>query len=54
MKTVKITITARMRDDLYDNHFKDLKDEILSGKFQRELKGEKEGMEDVKVTYEEL
>lgn len=57
MKTVKISLTMRVTDEFYESELKQLKNDILSGKHQRELMEDefkKEGLKDVKATFELL
>ncbi len=56
MKTIKVSFIARITDELYENEFVEMKNDILSGKYQREIKDctdrRKRGMKDIKVTFE--
>ena len=55
MRTVKLTAIVTMTEDHYHNGFAELKNEILSGKFQREMVDQDKGkVTKVKATIEEL
>jgi hypothetical protein len=55
MKIVKLTAIVTMTEDHYDKGMKDLKNEILSGKFQREMVDQEKGkILKVKATFEDL
>ena len=51
---VKITSIMSMSEECYEEHFIELKKEILSGKFQRDLMkdGNKKGLKKVNATFE--
>jgi ketol-acid reductoisomerase len=51
MKTVKITMILRVTDEHYESEIKEVKADILSGKFQREMKEPNKTL-DAKVTFE--
>lgn len=56
MKTVRITYQFTMTDELYEEEFAELKDEILCGKNQKDLKDStasyRRGMIKIKATFE--
>jgi len=51
---IKITSIMSMSEECYEEHFIELKKEILSGKFQRDLMkdGNKKGLKKVNATFE--
>jgi len=53
MKTVKITMILRVTDEFYEDEILVTKSDILSGKFQREMKVPNKVL-DSKVTFELL
>ena len=53
MKTFRITYTATVTDDFFKDEGVEIKNEILSGKMQREMKSS-EGVKKVVITFEEI
>jgi uncharacterized protein YihD (DUF1040 family) len=56
MKKIRLTIVMSVTDEFFAAELKDLKNDILSGKYQREMvdDAKDKGVKKVKVTYEEL
>jgi hypothetical protein len=54
MRRVRITMDITATEEFYDKNLKPAGEDILSGKFQREMTNEKEGAMLVKATFEEL
>lgn len=55
MRTIKLTAIVTMTEDHYNNGMAELKNEILSGKFQREMVEQDKGkVLKVKATFQEL
>ena len=59
MKTVKITMTLTVTDEYFETELKKMKNEILCGKYQREIKegySKRKGdaVEKVTMTFEEI
>lgn len=52
MKTVRVTILAKVTDEMFNTHIKDLREEIQSGRLQKELK--EDGVKKVTVKIETL
>ena len=52
MKTIRITTTLTCDDDAYEKEIKALKDQILDGSFQREMKHSNDGFKKVTATIE--
>ncbi len=54
MKIVRITMTMTVSEDMYEKELKEVKQNILSGEFQKEIKDNQKGVEKVKITFENL
>lgn len=60
MKIVKVTMILTVTDEFYDSELMKMKNEILSGSYQRELKDNYEknkrvdAVKDVKMTFETI
>ena len=55
MKTYRIITIFKVTDEFFEKEVKELKNDILSGKYQRDFKGyRKEGMLSLKAIFEEL
>lgn len=54
MRKVKITLTLSISEKVYQEEMMEVKNDILSGKYQREIMKDTEGVEKVKATFEEL
>ena len=56
MRKVKITTVLTVTEGFYQEEIVDMKNDILSGKMQRELQdeGKRKGVKKVKVTFEEI
>lgn len=56
MRTVKITMTVRCTEDHYQTKMVEIKNDILSGKMQREFFADykDDGVQEIKATFEEI
>ena len=56
MKTIKFTTQLTVTNDFYEKELKDLKNDVLSGKFQRQMveHGKNKGVKKAKATFEEI
>lgn len=56
MKKIRLTIETTVTDEFFEAELKHLKNDVLSGKFQREMMNDSKdkGVKKVKATYEEL
>jgi len=48
-KKIRVTLNINCSDEFYEDHLKEMKDEILSGKFQRDI--EEDGITKVTATF---
>lgn len=56
MRKIRLTMEMTVTDEFFEAELKDLKNDVLSGKYQREMMdGDKyKGVKKVKAIYEEL
>lgn len=56
MKKIRLTIETTVTDEFFEAELKHLKNDVLSGKFQREMMNDSKdkGVKKVKAIYEEL
>jgi len=56
MKKIRLTMEMTVTDEFFEAELKDLKNDVLSGKYQREIMNDAKdkGVKKVKAVFEEL